>query len=235
MDRAITRINVLDKGFVELIDYMGGDLDICRAARVDPLAEWRPGTGTGTDTGLIRYMMKNRHTSPFEAVEIKLHVKAPIAVFRHWHRHRTWSYDEISARYSALLDEYYIPDVNLIGRQSETNKQARDFDQNDMLIPVRLHELEEYKAHCDAGFALYRKLLQSGWPREMARFHLPLSTYSRMIGKVDLHNLIHFWDLRGDARAQYEIRVYSDAIQELVRHIVPETMEAWEMMYRGGN
>jgi thymidylate synthase (FAD) len=223
-------ISLLDHGFVSLIDHMGDDLAVSRGARVDPKAEWRPGEGAGTDHALINYMMKHAHTTPFENVVLKFHVKAPIFVFRQWHRHRTWTYDEISARYAALPDEYYVPDLDQIGVQSQGNRQGRQDipdDQADVLLPRRRSEIAAYREHCDSAFRTYHRLLDSGWPRELARGVLPLSTYSRMFGTVDLHNLINFWRLRSDAHAQYEIRVYSDAMIRLLEPILPVTIAAW--------
>ncbi len=224
-------IKVLDQGFVSLIDHMGNDLAVSRAARVAPNAEWRTGTGTGTDHGLINYMMRHRHTTPFENVVLKFHVKAPIFVFRQWHRHRTWTYDEISARYAALPDEYYVPDIDQVGIQASSNRQGRQDipdELADVMLPRRQEELAAYREHCDAAFTLYHRYLDSGWPRELARGVLPLSTYSRMFGTVDLHNLINFWNLRRDEHAQYEIRVYADAMLALIRPIVPVCVAAWE-------
>lgn len=225
--------DVLDKGFVTLIDSMGSDLAVSQAARVDPSAVWRRGIGTGTDHALINYMMRHHHTTPFENVVLKFHVKAPIFVFRQWHRHRTWTYDEISARYAALPDEYYVPDVEQVGVQSQNNRQGRltlPDDLTDVLLPRRREELEEYRQHCDSAFALYHRLLDSSWPRELARAVLPLSTYSRMFGTINLNNLIKFWNLRSDGHAQHEIRVYSDAMISLVEPIVPVCIDAWRKL-----
>lgn len=221
------KINVLDHGFVRLIDSMGSDLSVVRAARVSYDAAWRAGEDEGSDKRLINYLWKNRHTTPFEAVEFNFEVKAPIFVFRQWHRHRTWSYNELSGRYRELPTEFYIPVADKIGEQSKNNKQARDISE-EYDADSRRQQLDAYAAHCDESFLVYRRLLADGWPRELARSVLPVSTYSHMFANVDLHNLLHFLTLRCDAHAQYEIRVYAEAIRELIRPIVPTCVEVWE-------
>jgi thymidylate synthase (FAD) len=224
------KIELLDKGFVEFCGSFGTDLDICRAARVRPQAEWRSGgleDAGQNDTKLLRHMLLNHHTTPFENVILRFQVKAPIFVFRQWHRHRTWTYDEISARYEELADEFYIPKLEQIGVQSTTNRQGRQILEDEelrMILPQRESEIAEYTERCELAFKSYRRLLNSGWPRELARGVLPLSTYSRMMGTVDLHNLMSFWRLRSDSHAQYEIKVYSDSMQVLVEPVVPVTM-----------
>lgn len=220
------KIDVLDHGFVRLIDHMGGDISITRAARVSYNAAWRAGENEGSDARLIRYLWKNAHTSPFEAVEFQFEVKAPIFVFRQWHRHRVWSFNELSARYRELPAEFYVPEPNAIGTQSKDNKQARDLSVDDM-------EKAESAAwmigeSSKASFRAYHELLSIGVPRELARSVLPVSTYSHMFAKVDLRNLLHFFDLRLHEHAQFEIRVYAEAMLELVRPIVPVAIQAWE-------
>jgi thymidylate synthase (FAD) len=225
----MTRIDVLDHGFVRLVDSMGTDLSIVRAARVSYDAAWRAGEDTGSDNRLIRYLWKNRHTTPFEAVTFTFEVKAPIFVFRQWHRHRTWSFNELSARYRELPEEFYIPASEQVGVQSASSKQARDVgDTDDGLLLTRGSEAALMRKHCEASFALYRDLLGSGWPRELARSVLPVSTYSHMFATVDLRNLLHFLDLRVDAHAQHEIRVYAEAMRTLAYTVVPVAMAAWE-------
>lgn len=221
----INFMNVLDKGFVELVDHMGNDLSVSRSARVMPDAVWRDDLGGQTDAGLIRYMLKHKHSTPFEHVQFTFHIKAPIFVFRQWQRHRTFSYNELSARYSELPDEYYIPDLDKIGKQSTENKQGRLLIENPN---ERYGQLYVYKASCEEAFSDYHYLLKQGWPRELARGVLPLSTYSRMIASVNLWNLMKFFALRSDEHAQYEIRVYSDAMKELIKPLVPVCMKAWE-------
>ncbi len=216
-------IKVLDHGFVRLVDHMGSDLSIVRAARVSYNADWRAGDNEGKDAKLIGYLMRNRHTSPFEAVSFTFEVKAPIFVFRQWHRHRTWSYNEVSARYTALPDEYYVPELDKITTQSTGNKQMRTAEQHPEAEKIRSGIAGCcFEAHC-----LYDRLLQMGCPRELARGVLPVNTYSHMFASVDLHNLFHFLRLRLHEHAQYEIRVYAEAIVALIQPIVPVAVAAF--------
>lgn len=223
------QIPVLDHGYVRLVDYMGSDLSIVRAARVSYNADWRAGDDTGSDSRLIRYLIKNGHTSPFEHVIFTFEVKAPIFVFRQWHRHRTWSFNEVSARYSELPEEFYTPRPEDIGVQSKNNKQARDLgaDLSDEDYNQLLSEVAYYEKDCRRAFASYRWLLERGWPRELARCTLPLSTYSKMFATIDLHNLFHFLELRLHEHSQFEIRDYAEAILELVDDAVPVAIDAW--------
>lgn len=216
------KINVLDHGFVRLVDHMGDDLSIVRAARVSYDAAWRTGKNEGSDTRLINYLWRNQHTTPFEAVEFQFEVKAPIFIFRQWHRHRTWSYNELSARYRELPEEFYVPHPDVIGTQSKDNKQGRD------------HAEPHYgasnliKEHCAEAFRTYHQLLEDDVPRELARSVLPVATYSHMFAKTNLRNLFHFLGLRCDDHAQYEIREYANAMLKLIEPIVPVAVEAWE-------
>lgn len=219
------KIDVLDHGFVRLVDSMGADVSVARAARVSYDAEWRAGDDEGSDSRLIRYLWKNKHTSPFEAVEFQFEVKAPIFVFRQWHRHRTWSFNELSARYRELPEEFYVPDPALVGVQATDNKQARVIEPIDLVD--REAQVAEMRSVCENAFVVYRRLLSAGWPRELARSVLPVSTYSHMFAKVDLRNLLHFLDLRCHPHAQYEIRVYGEAMQQLAEKVVPVCMSAW--------
>lgn len=216
-------IHLLDNGFVRLVDSMGNDLSVVRAARVSHAADWRTGEDAGKDEKLIQYLWQHEHTSPFESVVFTFEVKAPIFVFRQWQRHRTWSFSELSGRYAELRDDFFIPDPEMVGRQSEKNKQARiiasDSEVNTDIV----------REHCIAAFNLYHQLLDDGWPRELARIVLPLNTYSRMFGTVSLLNLFKFLTLRIGDDAQYEIRVYAEAMLELIRPIVPVCVSAWEM------
>jgi thymidylate synthase (FAD) len=223
-------IKVLDHGFVRLVDHMGSDLSIVRAARVSHNAEWRTGEDAGKDEALIRYMMDNNHTTPFEAVEFQFEVKLPIFVARQWHRHRTWSFSEISGRYAELPEEFYVPEASKVGVQSTVNKQARGCvdDLNTETWAKRRTEAEGYRLVCRDVFKEYHYLLEGGWPRELARGVLPVATYTHMFAKVDLHNLLRFIALRHDGHAQYEIRVYAEAMLDLVRPIVPVAIAAWE-------
>lgn len=215
-------INVLNHGLVRLIDHMGSDLSIVRSARVSYDAEWRAGADEGKDAKLIDYLVKNHHTSPLECVQFTFEVKAPIFVFRQWHRHRTWSFNEVSARYSELPEQYYIPEVSQITTQSASNKQMRTDD----IHPDAELWQSVISAHCSSAFGVYKRMLEQGVPRELARGILPVNTYSHMFATVDLHNLAGFLRLRDHPHAQYEIRVYAQAMLELVEPIVPVAVAA---------
>lgn len=218
---------VLDHGFVRVIDYMGDDSSIVQAARVSY------GRGTKTtsdDRALIRYLVRHRHTSPLEMAEIKLHVKLPIFVARQWIRHRTASVNEVSARYSILDREFYIPSVEHVAAQNSLNKQGRgeQLSYEDAQHAQRLIFENGYRE-----FNLYEKLLAEpesnglGVARELARTVLPLSTYTQWYWKCDLHNLLHFLALRMDPHAQLEMRLYADAIAKIVQAWVPLAWEAF--------
>jgi thymidylate synthase (FAD) len=225
----MSRMNVLDHGFVRLVDSMGDDLSVVRAARVSYDAAWRAGEDQGSDKRLINYLWKNHHTSPFEAVTLTFEVKAPIFVFRQWHRHRTWSYNELSARYRELPEEFYLPTPEIIGVQSADNKQMRiigDMDAEDRML--RESQITAVRLACEEAFALYRELLEKGWPRELARSVLPVNTYSHMFATVDLLNLLKFLTLRCHEHAQHEIRVYAEAMRELARLVAPVSIAAWQ-------
>ena len=216
------QINVLNHGLVRLIDHMGSDLSIVRSARVSYDAEWRAGADEGKDAKLIDYLVKNHHTSPLESVVFTFEVKAPIFVFRQWHRHRTWSFNEVSARYSELPEEFYIPEVSQITTQSASNKQMRTDD----IHPDAELWQSVISAHCASAFGVYKRMLEQGVPRELARGILPVNTYSHMFATVDLHNLAGFLRLRDHPHAQYEIRVYAQAMLELIEPIVPVAVAA---------
>jgi thymidylate synthase (FAD) len=220
----LEKIDVLDHGFVRLVDSMGGDLSIARAARVSYDAAWRVGEDQGSDDRLIRYLWRNHHTTPFEAVTLTFEVKAPIFVFRQWHRHRTWSFNELSARYRELPEEFYVPDASVITTQSTSNKQMRTTDQH----PHAAGIASRIEKSCRAAFREYRDLIEDGCPRELARSVLPVATYSHMFATVDLLNLMRFLTLRCDEHAQYEIRVYADVMRELARSVAPVAISAWE-------
>lgn len=220
----MNEIKVLDHGLVRLVDHMGNDLSVIRAARVSYDADWRTGDDAGKDEKLIRYLMSNHHTSPFEAVTFTFEVKAPLFVFRQWHRHRTWSYNEVSARYSELPEEFYVPELSDITHQSTSNKQMRTNEQHDNALLMQSY----MRKSMTDSFALYKELLAQGCPRELARSVLPCSTYSRMFATVDLHNLFHFLRLRLHEHAQKEIRVYAEAMLELVEPIVPYAVAAFK-------
>lgn len=215
-------ITLLDHGHVRLVDHMGGDLSIVRAARVSYDAAWRAGHDTGSDERLIRYLWRNGHTSPFESVEFTFEVKAPIFVLRQWMRHRTWSFNEVSGRYTELPEEFYVPAPDKIGVQSQSSKQARVMD-------GEAHNATAWfiDRACKEAFRAYEAMIDEGVPRELARTVLPLGTYSKMFAKVDLLNLFKFLTLRQHEHAQYEIRVYADAVLELIRPIAPVAVAAW--------
>lgn len=232
------RIDVLDKGFVRLVDHMGSDLSVVRAARNSYDAAWRAGEDTGGDAKLIKYLYKHQHSTPFEAVTMTFEIKAPIFVFRQWHRHRTQSYNEVSARYTVLRDEFYVPEVEQIGEQDKKNRQGRIIGVDmiraqgqtigvDTLRLARQRQIGTYEDFCRMAFDEYKSLLDDGWPRELARMVLPLSTYSKMFTTLNLWNLMRFLTLRSDEHAQYEIRVYADAMVQLAQRIAPVCMEAW--------
>ena len=213
-------ITVNKKGFVRLVDHMPQqDLDdsIVQAARVS----YADGTTTTRNTtGLIRYLMRHWHTSPFEMVEFKFHIKMPIFIARQHLRHRTASVNEMSARYSVLPREYFYDD-QAFRPQSSTNKQSSDDDQ---IVTVDTPGVAEL---CESAFDLYDKLLEDGVCREIARAHLPLSTYTEFYWKIDLHNLMHYLQLRLEPGAQKEIRDYAKAIYDLVAPLLPITMKAF--------
>ena len=217
-------VNVLDHGFVRLVDHMGDDLSIVRSARVSHDADWRSGDDSGKDEKLIGYLMRNRHSTPFESVTFTFEIKAPIFVVRQWHRHRTWSYNEVSARYTELPEEFYVPDMNQVTTQSAVNKQARTDERH----PLAESIVNELRAQNELAFQSYKNLIHIGVARELARTVLPVGTYTRFFGTVNLHNLLHFLALRDHAHAQYEIRIYAQAIKELIRPIVPVSLVAWE-------
>lgn len=232
MEKFNEPIKVLDKGLVRLIDSMGSDLSIVRAARVSYAAEARAGEDAGKDEKLINYLMKNGHTSPFESCVFTFEVKAPIFVFRQWHRHRTWSFNEISARYAELPEEFYVPKLGSYGAQSASNKQMRDvaaaFGVDEVQATKEFEWEREQIYHMASAFTLYHKHTAEGMPRELARIVLPLATYSHMFATVDLLNLLKFIKLRSHEHAQHEIRVFSDAILSLVEPIVPVTVAAFK-------
>lgn len=208
-------------GFVRVIDYMGNDEAIVQAARVSY------GAGTKSvsdDTALINYLMRHRHTSPFEMCEIKLHLKLPIFVARQWVRHRTASMNEISGRYSELPEEFYVPLLEDVRQQSKSNKQGRGEP-----IPQEHAEvfIDDCQGHGRDTFGLYDFHLRDGVARELARINLPLSTFTEFYWKIDLHNLLHFLALRMHPHAQMEIRRYAEKIYELLDLWVPIAKEAF--------
>lgn len=212
--------NLLDNGFIKIVDIMGNDNAIVQAARVSY------GEGTKTqreDEGLIRYLMKHQHTSPFEMCEIKLHIKLPMFIARQWIRHRTANVNEISARYSILPEEFYIPELENIKPQAKNNKQGRggEFEEKEA-NEIQAKILE----HSKQSYAFYKELLgdeneEEGIARELARMSLPVNMYTEWYWKIDLHNLMHFVKLRIHPHAQYEIRVYAEALLEIIKEWCP--------------
>ena len=214
--------NVLDKGFVRVVDYMGDDAAIAQAARVS----YGKGTKTAQDDrGLIRYLMRHWHTTPFEMCELKLHVKLPVFVARQWIRHRTANVNEYSARYSILDKEFYFPHVHDMAAQSTTNNQGRGELIDPDMAKAMLHDMQE---NADGSYQFYDDLLGDGLSREIARMNLPANIYTQWYWKVDLHNLFHFLRLRADPHAQLEIRHYANVICEIVKAWLPVAYEAFE-------
>ena len=223
---------VLDHGFVRVIDYMGDDQAIVQAARVS--------YGAGTkqardDAGLIRYLMRHWHSTPFEMCEIKLHVKLPVFVARQWIRHRTANVNEYSARYSILDREFYIPAPEQLAAQSTVNNQGRGAV---LEGEEAARVLDLLRADADRAYDHYEAMLsqdgQQGLARELARMNLPANVYTQWYWKTDLHNLFHFLRLRADPHAQYEIRVYAETICRIVADWVPAAYGAFAD-YRLGN
>ena len=230
---------VLDHGFVRVIDYMGDDSAVVQAARVS----YGRGTKKITqDRGLLRYLLRHRHSTPFEMCEIKFHVKLPIFVARQWIRHRTANVNEYSARYSILDREFYLPAAGHLAAQSHSNRQGRD----QVLEGAEAEQVMALlKRDAEQCYDTYEHILneaengeradpaRQGLARELARMNLPVNFYTQWYWKVDLHNLLHFLSLRTDPHAQYEIRVYAEAMLEAVKRWVPLTFEAFEDYTQG--
>lgn len=227
-----TAYPVLDHGFVRVIDYMGDDAAICQAARV---SYGRGTKSVSNDEGLIRYLMRHWHSTPFEMCEIKLHVKLPVFVARQWIRHRTANVNEYSARYSILDREFYIPAPDALAAQSTTNNQGRgaalEGAEADRVLRLLTDDAMRSYDH-------YEDMIsqdgQQGLARELARMNLPANIYTQWYWKTDLHNLLHFLRLRADAHAQYEIRVYAEAICDIVADWVPAAYRAFADYRMGG-
>jgi len=232
-------IPILDHGFIRVVDYMGDDTSIVQAARVSY------GKGTkkvSTDSGLIKYLMRHWHSTPFEMCEIKYHIKLPIFIARQWIRHRTANVNEYSARYSILDKEFYLPDSEHLAAQSQINRQGR----GDVLKGEQAKKvLDLLKNDAEQTYKNYEEMLnerydgsvidegKTGLARELARMNLTLNTYTQWYWKTDLLNLMNFLRLRADHHAQYEIRAYADAMLDTVKKWVPITYEAF-MDYRVG-
>ena len=229
------QFKVLDSGFIRVMDYMGDDTAIIQSARVSY------GEGTkkvSNDKGLIRYLMKNWHTTPFEMCEIKLHIKLPIFIARQWIRHRTANVNEYSARYSILDKEFYIPKPQHMSSQSTTNKQGRG---GNLSKKDTERFLKILKDDAERNYKHYEDMLnenqsgeiknddKTGLSRELARINLTLNTYTQWYWKIDLHNLLHFLYLRDDPHAQYEIQAYAEIIlNKIVKRWVPYTYDAFK-------
>ncbi len=235
-----TPVQVLDHGFVRVIDYMGDDAAVVQAARVSY------GRGTrrvSDDAGLINYLMRHRHTTPFEMCEIKFHVKLPIFVARQWIRHRTANVNEYSARYSVLDKEFYIPAPEQLAAQSVVNRQGRGAV---LEGEEAAHVLALLRSDAEQTYAHYVEMLnegddgkptdesRSGLARELARMNLTLNTYTQWYWKIDLFNLMHFLSLRAEAHAQYEIRVYAEAMLGMLERWVPLSAAAFREYRMGG-
>lgn len=204
---------------------MGNDLSIVNSARLSFNQTWKTGTDEGSDFRLLKYLYTHEHMTPFESVELSFEVKAPIFIARQWMRHRTFSYNEVSGRYTELPDEFYIPWVGL-GIQDKSNKQGRILSD----VPsAQEQEYIEYMAYtAEECFRVYKFLLSKNVPREIARTVLPLSTYTVFRVKGNLRNFLHFLDLRLDPHSQYEIRVYAEAMKTLMEEVIPETMKLYD-------
>jgi len=233
---------VLDHGFVRVVDYMGNDSSVVQAARVSY------GAGTkkvNADKGLINYLIAHRHTTPLEMCEIKFHIKLPIFVARQWIRHRTASVNEYSARYSIMEDEFYIPRPEHLAAQSKINHQGRD--EGSVLNAAEAKKvLEILKRDSSQAYSDYLEMInqnaagevidenKEGLARELARMNLPLGCYTQWYWKIDLHNLLHFLHLRADSHAQYEIRAYAEVMLDMVKKWVPHCFEAFTKNQKDG-
>jgi thymidylate synthase (FAD) len=233
---------VLDHGFVRVVDYMGNDSSVVQAARVSY------GAGTkkvNADKGLINYLIAHRHTTPLEMCEIKFHIKLPIFVARQWIRHRTASVNEYSARYSIVEDEFYIPRAENLSAQSKINHQGRD-ESTVLNAAESKRVLEILKKDSAQSYDHYLEMInqdvngnvadegKEGLARELARMNLPLNCYTQWYWKIDLHNLLHFLYLRADSHAQYEIRVYAEVMLDMVKKWVPHCYEAFMKNQKSG-
>jgi thymidylate synthase (FAD) len=226
-------VAVLGNGFIRLVDYMGGDAAIVQGARV---SYGRGTKSVSDDRGLIRYLMRNRHTSPFELAVAKFHVRAPIFVTRQWFRHRTASINEYSARYSVLEREFYFPRIEDIATQSADNKQGRGepltLEQGERVLAI----LRDDAGRCYDNYLALLNADEAGQPidpaqrgiaRELARMNLPVNVMTQFYWQINLWNLLHFLKLRADSHAQYEIRAYAEAILGVVEKWAPQTFEAY--------
>lgn len=235
-------LEVLDHGFVRVIDYMGNDSAVVQAARVS----YGQGTKkTNADQGLINYLLAHRHTTPFEMCEIKFHIKLPIFIARQWIRHRTASVNEYSARYSIMEDEFYIPRLEALAAQSKVNHQGRD-EAKVLNADEQKRVLEILKNDAANSYQHYLEMInqdkegnpvdpsKDGLARELARMNLPINCYTQWYWKIDLHNLLHFLFLRADKHAQYEIRAYAEIMLDIVKKWVPHCYDAFDKYRKNG-
>ncbi|MFT5703185.1 MAG: thymidylate synthase (FAD) [Rickettsiales bacterium] len=233
---------VLDHGFVRVVDYMGNDSSVVQAARVSY------GAGTkkvNADKGLINYLLSHRHTTPFEMCEIKFHIKLPIFIARQWIRHRTASVNEYSARYSIMEDEFYIPKAAALAPQSKINHQGRD-ESKELTADQQKKVLDLLKQDAKQCYDHYLDMInqdkngqivdesKDGLARELARMNLPINCYTQWYWKIDLHNLLNFLFLRADSHAQYEIREYANIMLEITKKWVPHCYEAFVKYRQSG-
>ena len=218
----IEKLDVLDKGFIRVVDKMGDDSAIVQSARIS----YGDGTKhTSQDRALIRYLLRHKHTSPFEMCEIKIHVKMPIFIARQWIRHRTANINEYSARYSLMEDEFYIPELKNISKQSKDNKQGR----SEPLSTVEAQKIQDMiKEQSKSAYGVYKAMLEQDVARELSRVVLPQNIYTQFYWKCDLHNLLHLMKLRSHSTAQFEIQEYSKALEKIVKEWVPAVYEAFQ-------
>ncbi len=232
MKPPLVKYDILDKGYVELLSALGDDNTIVSAARVSYLGESK---GEKSDQKLISYMLKHRHTSPFEHVIFQFKIKCPLFVTRQWHRHRTWSYNEVSRRYTSEKIEFYSPKE--MRTESKADKQSSSSEN----MVTHLVNLTDYRygekdqpleqvlsRYEESVWIIYRRLIDSGVAKEQARMVLPQSMYTEFYGTVDLHNLMHFCNLRSSEHAQWEIQEYSRALEKCILRVAPWTYQAWK-------
>ena len=213
---------VLDKGFVRMVDYYGSDSRIVQAARVS----YGEGTKTVSQDGaLIDYLLRHQHTSPFEQVVFTFHLKMPIFVARQWVRHRMGRMNEVSGRYSIMKDEFYVPENSCISKQSTNNKQGRGEVFEEQQAKGFQAEFIEGQ---EKAYEVYKGMVEKGIAREIARINLPLALYTEFYWQMDLHNLFHFLKLRLDSHAQYEIRLYAEKILEIIKTVCPMAVSSFE-------
>ena len=215
----IQQKNVLNKGFVRLLNTMGDDYTIVESARISYGGSKKT---PEQDEKLIRYLMKNNHTSPFEMVDFRFHIKLPIFIMRQLVRHRTANINEYSARYSILNNDYYVPKT--IRKQSSKNKQCSELDSKIELNTFSVYEIQQL---CEQAYTLYTSLLNRGASREISRMVLPVNFYTEVIWKNDLSNILKFLNLRNHDHSQIEMQLYAKAIEELITPIVPVTMKTY--------